>query len=93
MNVRSALITGASSGIGSALAEALATPGATLHLSGRDATRLEAVAEGCRRRGALVQPRIVDVRDADTMAAWITNAGRLDLVVANAGISAGTSDH
>jgi short-subunit dehydrogenase len=93
MNVRSALITGASSGIGSALAEALATPGATLHLSGRDATRLEAVAEDCRRRGALVQPRIVDVRDADTMAAWITNAGRLDLVVANAGISAGTSDH
>jgi short-subunit dehydrogenase len=89
----SALITGASSGIGQALAVALATPGATLHLSGRDATRLEAVAESCRARGAVVHPRVIDVRDADTMAAWIGNAGRLDLVVANSGISAGTSDH
>ena len=35
----SALITGASSGIGRALAEALAAPGVTLHLGGRDATR------------------------------------------------------
>jgi len=93
MDVRSALITGASSGIGRALAEALAAPGVTLHLSGRDATRLEAVAQACRARGAMVQARIVDVRDADTMAAWVGNAGRLDLVVANAGISAGTGDH
>lgn len=91
--VRTALITGASSGIGQALAVALARPGAVLHLSGRNATRLEAVAHACGVRGATVQPRIVDVRDADTMGAWITNAGPLDLVVANAGVSAGTGDH
>jgi short-subunit dehydrogenase len=92
-DLRSALITGASSGIGHALAVVLARPGVTLHLSGRDATRLEAVAETCRSLGAIVQPRVLDVRDADAMAAWITNAGTLDFVVANAGVSAGTGDH
>ena len=89
-DLRFALITGASSGIGAAMAVALARPGATLHLSGRDASRLEAVAAACRSRGAMVRPRIVDVRDADAMSAWIGGAGRLDLVVANAGVSAGT---
>ncbi len=65
---------------------ALARPGVTLHLSGRDATRLDAVASACRHHGATAQPRVIDVRDADAMAAWIGNAGRLDLVVANAGV-------
>ena len=68
----------------------LAAPGVTLHLSGRDAARLEAAAQACRARGAAVQARVLDVRDAAAMAAWIAGAGRLDLVVANAGISAGT---
>lgn len=84
------LITGASSGIGRGLAEACAAPGVTLHLSGRDAARLEATVAACRARGATVEPRILDVRDAAGMAGWIGGAGRLDLVVANAGVSAGT---
>jgi NAD(P)-dependent dehydrogenase (short-subunit alcohol dehydrogenase family) len=88
----SVLITGASSGIGQALALALAGPGVTLHLSGRDQPRLDAVAEACQARGAQVDARLVDVRDAPAMAAWIEAAGPLDLVVANAGISAGTGD-
>lgn len=61
-------------------------------MSGRDATRLEAAAAACRARGAEVRARVLDVRDAATMEAWIAGAGRLDLVVANAGISAGTGD-
>jgi short-subunit dehydrogenase len=84
------LITGASSGLGAALAEALAAPGVVLHLSGRDPARLEAIAAACRARGADARPRVLDVADAAAMAAWIGQAGRLDLVVANAGISAGT---
>jgi NADP-dependent 3-hydroxy acid dehydrogenase YdfG len=85
-----AMITGASSGIGAALARALAGPGVTLHLSGRDAARLDAVVVACREAGATVHPAVLDVTDAAAMAGWIGAAGPLDLVVANAGISAGT---
>jgi NAD(P)-dependent dehydrogenase (short-subunit alcohol dehydrogenase family) len=83
------LITGASSGIGRALALALAEPGVTLHLAGRDAARLQATADAAARRGAVVKPEVLDVCDAAAMAGWIAGAGRLDLVIANAGISAG----
>lgn len=86
------LITGASSGIGRALAVALARPGAVLHLSGRDPGRLEETAEAVRARGGAAHPRVLDVRDAPAMEAWIAGAGRLDLAVANAGVSAGTGD-
>jgi short-subunit dehydrogenase len=91
MDVRSALITGASSGIGAALAEALARPGVMLHLSGRNASRLDAIAVACRARGATVATAVLDVCEREAMAAWIGGAGRLDLVVANAGASAGTA--
>lgn len=87
---RDVLITGASSGLGRALAEACAAPGVTLHLSGRDAARLEATVEACRARGAVVHPAVLDVTDAAAMAAWVRGAGRLDLVIANAGVSGGT---
>jgi short-subunit dehydrogenase len=91
-NIRTALITGASSGIGAALAVALAAPGVTLHLSGLNPARLEAVAQTCRGRGGIVTTTTLDVRDADAMAAWIGGAGQLDLVVANAGISGRSGD-
>ena len=56
------LITGASSGIGRALAEACAGPDVTLHLSGRDEMRLEGVATACGARGAAVHPEITAAR-------------------------------
>jgi short-subunit dehydrogenase len=83
-------ITGASSGLGRALAEACAAPGVTLHLSGRDAGRLEAAAEACRGRGARVEAAVLDVTDAAATADWVRDAKRLDLMIANAGISGGT---
>jgi len=90
---RSILITGASSGLGEALALAYAQSGVTLFLSGRDAVRLEAAAAACRAQGAMVETGLVDAADREAMATWVGEADRLaplDLVIANAGISAGT---
>jgi NAD(P)-dependent dehydrogenase (short-subunit alcohol dehydrogenase family) len=84
------LLTGASSGIGRALALALAGPGVTLHLGGRDNSRLRAIAAECHAKGAIALPLALSVTDAAAMNDWIENAGPLDLVIANAGISGGT---
>ena len=88
------LITGASSGIGEALALACAARGDALFLSGRDETRLNAVAEKCRAAsgGAPVVAQTVDVADRDAMASWVEECDRtapLARVFANAGVSTG----
>lgn len=88
----SILITGASNGIGAALAEAYARPGIELALSGRDSVRLSAVTERCRQRGARVSETRLDVTDAAAVSAWVSAVDRaapLDLVIANAGIQGG----
>jgi short-subunit dehydrogenase len=89
---RSILITGASSGIGRALALAYAAPGVDLALIGRNPDRLEAVAEMARKLGAKVHVGVLDVRDQDAMAQWIGAADArcgFDLCIANAGITTG----
>lgn len=86
----SIVITGASSGIGEALALDYAGPGVALALTGRDAQRLEAVAQACRSKGATVMASAIDVVDRDALAAWLTafdDAHPVDLILANAGIS------
>lgn len=86
-------ITGASSGLGAALARHYAAPGVTLHLSGRDEKRLAQVASMCAEREASVTFRTLDVTDAKAMHEWLTTIDSqtpLDLIIANAGISAGT---
>ncbi len=87
------LITGASSGLGAALAREWAAPGVLLALSGRNAERLEAVAADCRAKGATVEAQVLDVTDRAGMEAWISGLDArqpIDILVANAGISGGT---
>jgi short-subunit dehydrogenase len=87
------VITGASSGLGAALAREYARPGRRLALTGRDAARLEAVAAACRAAGAEVRTAALDVLDRGRAAAWLAEvdaAAPVDLLVANAGISGGT---
>lgn len=87
------LITGASSGIGEALALYYAAPGKTLLLTGRDEIRLNAVSGACRGKGAAVISCLVDVTDADAFKNWLLQMDQqypIDLVIANAGISGGT---
>lgn len=83
----SVLITGATSAIGSALARAYAAPGVTLHLHGRNATRLAEVAAACRAQGATVHPFVADVRDGASMRGWLQGVGAIDLVIINAGMN------
>jgi len=87
------LITGASSGIGEALALYYAAPEITLFLSGRDKVRLDNVGTQCQARGATVNCEVIDVTDQQAMETWIDQISKthpLDLVIANAGISGGT---
>jgi short-subunit dehydrogenase len=86
----SIVITGASSGIGEALALDYAASGTALALTGRDGARLEAVAAACRAKGATVVAATVDVVDREKLAAWLKafdEAHPVDLLIANAGIS------
>ena len=86
---RRIVVTGASSGIGEALALAYAEPGVSLALSGRDGGRLEAVAARCRQSGAAAEAAVLDVTDRAAMAAWLDRldaAQSIDLVIANAGV-------
>lgn len=89
---RSIVITGASSGIGAALAEHLAADGVALNLGGMHADRLAVIAARCRAKGAQVDCRVCDVRHHDDMAQWLGEVDQrrpVDLLIANAGVLAG----
>lgn len=87
---RSAVVTGASRGIGRSTAKTLANAGAKVGLAARSAGQLESVAEEIETDGgeALVVP--TDVTDRDQVESMITSSraafGGLDIVVNNAGV-------
>ena len=89
MDFTNTLIAGASHGIGRSVAIACARPGALLHLCAREPAALEQTASTCEERGARVQTRVLDVCNRIGMQEWIGGVGRLDFVLANAGVAAG----
>ncbi len=91
MSEQRIFITGASAGIGKALAIAYAGPGVTLGLVARRKPLLDALKGELEARGAKVLLYPVDVRDAAKMAravdGFVKSAGGVELAIANAGIS------
>jgi gluconate 5-dehydrogenase len=88
---RIALVTGASRGLGLAMAEGLAEAGAVVALNGRNADALNDVASDLHGRGLKAEIAPFDVTDQqagkDAIENIITRHGRLDILVANAGIN------
>ena len=91
MKDRRIILTGASEGIGRALALALASRGARLALAARDRGRLESLAQECRTRGgeALAVPTdVTNQQDLEWLVAeTVKSFGGLDAVIHNAGIT------
>ena len=85
------VVTGASSGIGRALALQLADEGAWLALAARNAQRLEALAIDCQQRGGKAMAVATDVADESQCQRLIQRTqdtyGRIDMLINNAGIS------
>ncbi|HEU0221223.1 MAG TPA: SDR family NAD(P)-dependent oxidoreductase [Paracoccaceae bacterium] len=89
------ILTGASSGIGAALARELARPGASLLLIARDPARLAAVAEEVRARGAKAETAALSVTDREGLAELLRESDArvpTDLIIANAGVAGGLSE-
>lgn len=85
-----ACITGASRGIGLAIARSLGRMGAKLAICARDAERLESAASELRREGISVFAAVADVAQSPQVASFVANAeralGPIEILVNNAGI-------
>jgi 3-oxoacyl-[acyl-carrier protein] reductase len=81
---RTALITGASGGIGSAITAALYAAGAEVVLTG---TRREALEELSKRLGGNCRSLVADLADPQQILQLVSDAGPIDILVNNAGIS------
>jgi 2-keto-3-deoxy-L-fuconate dehydrogenase len=83
---KTALITGAGSGIGQAIAELFAAQGATIWVADRDRPAGEATVATIKAAGGHAQYTAIDVSDAAAVAALVPSLPPLDLLVNNAGI-------
>lgn len=89
-NPGTVLITGATGGIGAALALSYASLGRTLILHGRDPTRLASLCRSCEVRGARVLSVTFDLRDCHTVVEELRRLCErhdIDLMIASAGIT------
>jgi NADP-dependent 3-hydroxy acid dehydrogenase YdfG len=86
---RTAVITGASSGIGAATAVTLADAGFRVVLAARRADRVEAIAEQIRKQGGQSEARRLDVTDRAAVDALAGSLDRCDVLIANAGGAVG----
>lgn len=88
---RTAIVTGASSGIGRAIAERMGAAGAHVVLSGRTESAMEASAATITAAGGRATIRVADVRDPSSVQALVQSAldadGHLDILVNNAGVA------
>jgi len=82
-----ALVTGASSGLGTHFAHCLGEAGASVVLAARRADRLESLQAELAGKGITAKAVDLDVQSAESVAAALEAAGPLDVVVNNAGIS------
>jgi NAD(P)-dependent dehydrogenase (short-subunit alcohol dehydrogenase family) len=82
-----ALVTGAGSGIGRAIAERFAREGARVWLLEQDAKAAEDARAGIRARGGIADVLAADVSDTDAMRDAFAQVERLDILVNNAGIA------
>jgi len=87
---RTAVVTGASSGIGRALAVALAARGARVGAIARRADRLEELTSEVRAAGGTIEPAACDITDRPATLAAVhglaNKLGPVDLMIANAGL-------
>jgi 3-oxoacyl-[acyl-carrier protein] reductase len=91
MSTRTALVTGASRGIGKACAEVLASTGHRIVVAARSVERLEETASAVRAAGSEAFVIAIDLSEAESIANGISKAvkefGRIDILVNNAGIT------
>ncbi|HEY4024074.1 MAG TPA: SDR family oxidoreductase [Pseudonocardiaceae bacterium] len=87
MNQPVALVTGATSGIGRAVAEKLAEGGFTVLVHGRDADRGATVVREIESRGGRARFIAADLADPDDVVALAAQAGEVDVLVNNGGFS------
>ncbi len=88
---KTAVVTGASSGIGRAIAERLGSSGARVYLVGRTASAMEESVVRIEESGGKAEVVMLDVRDVDAVRGLVDRAvedtGRLDIMVNNAGLA------